>query len=74
MINEHDRVILTDVVPDYGLLAGDVGTVVHVYQDNKAFEVEFVTLSGQTVAVITLEAAQVRPVGKGELAHARAMR
>jgi hypothetical protein len=30
---------------------GDVGTVVHVYADGKAFEVEFTTLDGKTAAV-----------------------
>ena len=56
MINEHDRVVLTAAVPSPGLVSGDVGTVVHVYEDGKAFEVEFVTLDGQTAAVATIEA------------------
>ncbi|MGH8555034.1 MAG: DUF4926 domain-containing protein [Gammaproteobacteria bacterium] len=71
MINEHDRVVLTTTVPDEGLEAGDVGTVVHVYRDGFAFEVEFTTLMGNTAAVVTLEASQVRPVGKREITHAR---
>ena len=36
-----------------------------------ACEVEFTTLEGKTAAVVTLEAAQVRPVGKREITHAR---
>ncbi|MGH3976573.1 MAG: DUF4926 domain-containing protein, partial [Pseudonocardiaceae bacterium] len=71
MINEHDRVVLTTTVPGEGLEAGDVGTVVHVYQDGIAFEVEFTTLTGDTAAVVTLEASQVRPVGNREITHAR---
>ncbi len=71
MINEHDRVVLTTTVPDEGLEAGDVGTVVHVYRDGVAFEVEFTTLMGNTAAVVTLEASQVRPVGTREITHAR---
>jgi hypothetical protein len=55
-----------------GLEAGDVGTVVHVYGDGKAYEVEFVTLDGHTAAVVTLEARQVRPVRRHEMTHARA--
>jgi hypothetical protein len=43
MIREHDRVVLTAPVPDERLEIGDVGTVVHAYQDGKAFEVEFTT-------------------------------
>lgn len=71
MINEHERVVLTAAVPDAGLEAGDVGTVVHVYADKRAYEVEFLTLAGRTAAVVTLEAGQVRPVGRREITHAR---
>ena len=71
MIKEHERVVLTTSVPAYGLEAGDVGTVVHIYKDGQAFEVEFVTLNGHTAAVLTLEASQVRPVGSREITHAR---
>lgn len=71
MIKEHDRVVLAAAVPSEGLVAGDVGTVVHVYRDGQAYEVEFTTLEGKTAAVVTLEANQVRPVGKREIAHAR---
>lgn len=71
MIKEHERVVLAATVPSEGLVAGDVGTVVHVYRDGQAYEVEFTTLEGQTAAVVTLEASQVRPVGKREITHAR---
>ena len=73
MIKEHDRVVLKTAVPADGLEAGDVGTVVHLYKDGLAYEVEFTTLNGQTAAVVTVEAAQVRPVGKREITHAREM-
>jgi hypothetical protein len=71
MIKEHERVVLTASVPSEGLEPGDVGTVVHVYRDGLAYEVEFTTLDGKTAAVVTLEAPQVRPVGKREVTHAR---
>ena len=71
MIKEHARVVLKEPVPAEGLEAGDVGTVVHVYRDGLAYEVEFTTLEGKTAAVVTLEASQVRPVGKREITHAR---
>jgi len=71
MIKEHDRVVLTKSVANEGLEAGDVGTVVHVYGDGKAYEVEFVALDGHTVAVATVEASDVRPVTSGEIPHAR---
>ena len=71
MIKEHDRVVLKTAIPAEGLETGDVGTVVHIYRDGLAYEVEFTLLDGKTVAVVTLEAAQVRPVGKREIVHAR---
>jgi Domain of unknown function (DUF4926) len=70
-MKEHERVVLTTPVAAEGLEAGDVGTVVHVYGDGKACEVEFLTLDGRTAAVVTLEAVQVRPVGRREITHAR---
>jgi hypothetical protein len=71
MIKEHERVVLTGAVPEVGLEAGDVGTVVHVYADKRAYEVEFLTLAGRTAAVVTLKASRVRPVGRREITHAR---
>jgi hypothetical protein len=71
MINEHERIVLTQSVPGSGLEAGDVGTVVHVYRDGEAFEVEFLTLDGHTAAVLTLEAVQVRPVSRRDITHTR---
>ena len=71
MIKEHDRIVLKTAIAAEGLEAGDVGTVVHVYRDNLAYEVEFTTLNGDTAAVVTVEAAQVRPVHKREITHAR---
>jgi Domain of unknown function (DUF4926) len=51
--------------------SGDVGTVVHIYADAKAFEVEFTTLEGKTAAVATVEARAVRPVTSHEITHSR---
>ncbi len=72
-LREHERVVLTEDIAANGLEAGDVGTVVHVYADGDACEVEFVALDGTTAAVVTLEADRVRPVRKHEIAHARAL-
>ena len=71
MIAEHERVVLTTDIPAEGLESGDVGTVVHVYKDGLAYEVEFTTLDGKTAAVATLEVTQVRPVGHREITHSR---
>ncbi|MBA2436601.1 MAG: DUF4926 domain-containing protein [Verrucomicrobiota bacterium] len=71
MIKEHDCVVLTKNVSTEGLETGDVGTVVHIHKDGTAYEVEFMTLTGQTVAVVTLLAGDVRPLSRRDLAHAR---
>ena len=71
MAIEHERVVLKSPVPAEGLEAGDVGTVVHVYPDGLAYEVEFVALDGHTAAVVTLEASQIRAVTRREITHAR---
>ena len=71
MMNEHDRVVLLKDLPRAGLVAGDVGTIVHVYSDRAAFEVEFVSLDGHTQAVETLEFADVRGVTDRDMTHAR---
>lgn len=70
-IAEHERVVLTIDLPEEKLAAGDVGVVVHVHEAGKAFEVEFVALDGETMAVVTLEGSQIRPVEHREITHAR---
>lgn len=71
MIHELDRIVLTTDLPEHRLECGDIGTVVLVHDDNKGYEVEFVTLDGETVAVVSLYPAQVRPIAHREIAHAR---
>lgn len=71
MMNELDDIVLRTDLPQYGLTVGDVGTVVLVHQGGKGFEVEFTAFDGETVAVATLRAEQVRPVGHREMPHVR---
>ncbi|HHT9112501.1 MAG: DUF4926 domain-containing protein [Candidatus Brocadiaceae bacterium] len=71
MIKEHDRIVLLKDLPEDGLQAGDVGTVVHIHRQGEAFEVEFMTLDGGTVAVITLLSSQIRAVSKRDITHVR---
>jgi hypothetical protein len=71
MIKELDTVVLTHDVPQHALKKGDVGAVVHCYSGGKAFEVEFVTAQGKTVAVLTLSDADIRPMESQEILHAR---
>jgi hypothetical protein len=69
--SELDRVILTEDIPAYGLKAGDVGTVVLVHTGAAGYEVEFVALSGETLAVVSVARRQVRPATSREIPHAR---
>ena len=71
MLKEHDRVVLKTDISQERLEAGDVGTVLHVHAKGDAFEVEFLTLEGETVSVTTIPASSLRPVGKHDVTHAR---
>jgi len=71
MIKELDCVALATGLPDYGLAVGDVGAVVHVYEDGHSYQVEFTTFDGGTVAVAKVSADQIRPLGDKEIHHAR---
>jgi hypothetical protein len=72
MIREHSSVVLTEAIPSAGLEAGDVGVVVHVHRNGEAYEVEFLTLDGNTIAVETLTARQVRGASNRDIPHVRA--
>lgn len=71
MIAELDGIILDCDLPEHKLARGDIGTVVMVHNQGEGYEVEFMTLDGETIAVITLDAAQVRSIGHGQIANAR---
>jgi hypothetical protein len=71
MIKELDTVVLSQDLPEHGLKQGDIGAVVHSYKEGKAFEVEFITGKGDTVAVVTLNSEDVRPMQDKEILHVR---
>jgi hypothetical protein len=71
MIEEHASVALQTDLPEHGLTAGDIGTVVMVHQGGAGYTVEFMTMAGQTVAVVTLPAESVRAIHPDEIAHVR---
>jgi hypothetical protein len=70
-ITELDSVVLTTDLAEHGLSVGDLGTVVLVHEGSTGCTVEFMTLVGKIIAVVTLRADQVRPIAKDEIAHAR---
>jgi Domain of unknown function (DUF4926) len=72
VLQQTDIAVLTVDLPEYGLKVGDVGTVMMVHGQN-GYEVEFMTLDGETVAVTSLEAAQMRPIASREVAHVRSI-
>jgi len=67
---ELDTVVLVRDLPDAGLRSGDLGAVVQVY-GAEAVEVEFVTASGRTQALLTLSVSDVRPVRDDDLMAVR---
>jgi hypothetical protein len=70
MIRELDTIVLACDLTEHRLKAGDVGTVVLVHPGG-GYEVEFMALDGETLAVVSLREDQLRPIGRREIAHAR---
>jgi hypothetical protein len=67
---EFDTVVMKADMPGHGLKSGDVGAVVHVYSAD-TIEVEFVTASGHTQALVTLTTRLVRPIGPKDILAVR---
>ena len=61
MINELEVVVLAGDLPEYGLKAGNDGTVVHVFGDGAAYLAEFMTPEGDTIDVVEVEPHKLRP-------------
>ncbi|HGJ67077.1 TPA: DUF4926 domain-containing protein [bacterium] len=71
MYQKLDMVVLTHDIEESGLKQGDIGTIVHCYKDNKAFEIEFVTADGKTIALLTLKSEDIRSLKDREVLHVR---
>ena len=71
MIERLSTVVLTRDLPDEELVAGDSGTVIDIYDDGSAYEIEFFALSGDTIAVATIESKMIRPATKEDVTHSR---
>jgi hypothetical protein len=65
-----DTVVLARDLPAYHLRAGDLGSIIEVYEPD-GVEVEFVTASGKTGALVTLTTDDVRPVADTDLIAVR---
>jgi hypothetical protein len=65
-----ETVVLERDLPEHGLRKGDLGAVVELYEPD-ALEVEFVTASGKTQALVTLAVGDVRAVDDHDLVTVR---
>ena len=77
-IVEHERAILTKDFPELGLVAGDVGVVVHIHRRSGASEpvgymLELFSLDGESLREESVPADALRPVAANDLMHARAV-
>ena len=68
-----DAVVLDRDLPERDLRLGDLDTVVEPCEPD-GLEVEFVTASGRTEALITLGVQDVRPVSDNDLVAVRPYR
>jgi Domain of unknown function (DUF4926) len=68
-----DTIVLDRDLPEHGLRKGDLGSVVEVYEPD-GLEVEFVTASGRSAALLTLNGRDVRPVSYDDLVSVRPCR
>ena len=67
-----ETVVLARDLPKHNLRAGDLGAVVQVYEPDGR-EVEFVTASGRTQALVTLSRGDVRSVADNDLVTVRTL-
>lgn len=68
-----DSVVLKKDLPRLGLKRDDLGTIVELYEPD-GVEVEFLTLTGKTKAVVTLTNRDLRPIGDDDLHAVRRLR
>jgi hypothetical protein len=68
-----DTIVLDRELPEHWLRKGDLGSVVEVYEPD-GLEVEFVTASGRSAALLTLNDRDVRPATDDDLVSVRSCR
>ena len=65
-------VVLQRDFPENNLCRGDMGSIVEIYEPD-GIEVEFVTASGDTQALVTLKKDDVRPVSDNDILSVRSL-
>jgi len=73
MIKEHERVVLTEDLPEHHLKIGDIGVVVMIHDDPIGYELEIFSANGHTIDVVSVYAHQVRSVKRHDVLHVRVM-
>ena len=71
MMQMFERLVLTQDIPGTILKAGDVGTIVEIYANGAAYEVEFFALDGSTIAVETISAEFACAASGNQILHVR---
>jgi len=71
MFNELETVVINKDIPEYGLIRGDIGAIVHIYENSSVVEVEFVSGEGSSEGVLTLSKEDLRPIANDEILHVR---
>jgi hypothetical protein len=71
MIREFERAALAVDLPEFALVAGDVGTVVDITANGKQATLEFFNFAGDTIAVVPVRMDLVRALGPNEVMHTR---
>ena len=54
-----------------GMKKGDIGTIVYVQDNGRAYEVEFLEPGGRTIAIATIQASQARRATKEDIVNCR---
>ena len=70
-LRELETIVLTHDIKHLGLKEGDMGAVVNIYNNGSAAEVEFVTATGRTIALVTLKASDIRSTKSNDVLHVR---
>jgi hypothetical protein len=63
MVELYSQIVVTRDLPEAGLVAGDVATVVEQYggEEPSGYELEVFSASGETLDVVSVPADAVRP-------------
>jgi hypothetical protein len=67
-----ETIVLNRDIEEIGLFKGDLGAIVEIYEPD-GIEVEFVTASGKTQKIVTLNECDVRPIADTDLISVRSI-